>query len=60
MTTTADIDKLVSTLTKERDELRRYIMAKWESDNDYHAIADACMDIREIDAVLNFLKSNDI
>ncbi len=42
-------------LISQRNVLKQYIAAKLESDDDYHAIADAAMDIREIDAQLKAL-----
>lgn len=42
----------VQVLKKERTRLREYIQAKLDVDEDYHAIIDAAMDIRDIDAKL--------
>lgn len=58
MTMTADIKKVIEQLKNERDAIRSYAQSKLESDVDYHAVADACMDIREIDAILSFLKTH--
>lgn len=45
----------VTQLRSQRDMLKSYIVVKLGADNDYHAIADAAMDIREIDAQLKAL-----
>lgn len=42
-------------LRDQKELLNRYILQKQKA-NDYHGIADAAMDIREIDAKLDVLK----
>lgn len=42
-------------LIQERVSLKNYIQSKLDNDEDYHAIIDAAMDIRDIDAKLEIL-----
>lgn len=46
--------KEIALLEEERENLSRYILIKLEK-KDYHAVADAAMDLREIDAKLSIL-----
>jgi hypothetical protein len=42
-------------LLAQKEQLRAYCRMKLDSDDDYHGVADAAMDIREIDARLSEL-----
>jgi len=42
-------------LEKKRDQLHSYLLMKLD-ERDYHAIADAAMDLRELDARSNSIK----
>lgn len=46
---------MVQALAEQKDLLNRYILQKQKA-NDYHGIADAAMDIRELDAKLELLR----
>lgn len=46
----------ITQLLKERERLREYAKTKIDSDDDYHAVIDACMDIRDIDCKLQVYK----
>lgn len=43
-------------LLNERASLRNYIQTKLDNDSDYHALIDAAMDIRDIDAKLEIIE----
>lgn len=45
-----------SGLRADRDNLKSYLLQKVSNDRDYHAVADASMDIREIDAQLKVIE----
>lgn len=45
--------KEIEKLQKERETLKAYIISKVESDEDWHAVIDAGMDLRDIDAKLS-------
>jgi hypothetical protein len=42
-------------LTKQLDKMKSYLLLKYEV-SDWHGVADAAMDIREIEAKLSILK----
>jgi hypothetical protein len=46
-------------LTDERDDMLRYLARKMTT-QDLHAVADAAMDLREIDAKLDVLRQVDV
>lgn len=46
----------IGVLLLERESIKQYILAKVKSDDDYHAVADGAMDIRDIDSKLEILK----
>ena len=46
----------ISKLEQEREVLISYLMRKAESREDWHAVADAAMDLRELEAKLYALK----
>jgi len=51
-----DADQLIGELREQRESLRAYLLVKVKAD-DWHAVADAAMDIREIEAQLTLLET---
>jgi len=43
-------------LKEGRENLVSYLLQKVKNDTDYHAVADAAMDVREIDAQLKMIE----
>jgi len=46
--------ELLASLTKQKETLLIYAKSKLDA-QDFHAVADACMDLREIDAQIKML-----
>lgn len=46
----------VAELEEERDAIIAYVEKKVKARNDWHAVADGAMDLREIEARMNELK----
>lgn len=51
-----NIEESVLSLSKQLDRMKSYLLLKFEV-SDWHGVADAAMDIREIEAKLSVLKS---
>ena len=50
-----NITETANSLHKQLDRMKSYLLLKFEV-GDWHGVADAAMDIREIEAKLNILK----
>lgn len=46
----------IDLLTKQLEKMKSYLLLKYEI-SDWHGVADAAMDIREIEAKLSILKA---
>ena len=53
-----DIKQTISSLEKQLERMKSYLLLKFEV-ADWHGVADAAMDIREIEAKLTILKNID-
>jgi hypothetical protein len=51
-----NIEESVLSLSKQLDRMKSYLLLKFEV-SDWHGVADAAMDIREIEAKLSVLKN---
>ncbi len=50
--------KRIAELEEERQALIAYLKSKVKAENDWHACADACMDLRETEARIRELKGD--
>lgn len=53
---TVDQNRQIGDLRREREVIVTYLLAKQQAE-DWHAVADAAMDLRELDAKLSILQS---
>ena len=51
-----NIEETKTSLSKQLDRMKSYLLLKFEV-ADWHGVADAAMDIREIEAKLTILKN---
>lgn len=47
---------MIEELKEQKDTLKAYLLSKVKT-NDWHAVADAAMDLREIEALIKFLET---
>lgn len=50
-----DVDERIKTLELAKDNLKEYMLIKM-NDEDWHGVADAAMDLREIETELRVLE----
>lgn len=50
-----DLEEIKETLENRLEKMKTYLLLKFE-EGDYHGVADAAMDIREIEAQLNLIE----